>query len=434
MAVAAARVVVVAVSDPQQAAATVLIVAPHGSYRTQAFIAAAGRIGVNTLIASEGKHSVVSAYARGIHIDFRDPARALSDLIEAAQRYRIVGVIGTDDASSELAARVAQHLGLPHNDPAAVRLARRKDLARAQLARAGVAKPAHQLLDLQAPLRAQRALDYPVVLKPLGLSASRGVIRADDDAQFVAAAERIRLILDSLPELQPQTRRYVLVEQFVPGAEIAVEAILSSGRLQILAVFDKPDPLDGPFFEETYYITPGTLSDAQLAEVRDVIMATCAAYGLCEGPVHAELRINARGVFVLEVAARTIGGMCGRLLRFGTGYSLEELVLAHAMGKPLPVVGDGGAAGVLMIPIPAAGMLKRIEGLLDAQRVPGIEDIDIQVREGYELVPLPEGGSYLGFMFARAPTPQQAEQALREAHARLNIVITPIWKLKQCVA
>lgn len=432
---AAARDVVVAQdSDPRGLTDTVLIVAPHGSYRTQPFIEAAGRLGINTLIASEGRHSVVSAYARGVHIDFREPERALTELLLAAQRYRIVGVVGTDDASTELAARLAQQLGLPHNAPASVRLARRKDLARAQLAQHGVSKPAHQLIDLDVPILAQRTLDYPVVIKPLALSASQGVIRTDDDAQLLAAVERIRRLLHDKPELDSHTRRYLLLEQFVPGAEIAVEAMLCAGRLQILAVFDKPDPLEGPFFEETYYITPSRLPAAQLDEVSKVIQAACDAYGLREGPVHAELRINAQGVFVLEVAARTIGGMCGRLLRFGTGYSLEELVLAHATGRALPAGGDDGAAGVLMIPIPQAGILKRIEGLLDAQRVPFIEDIDIQIREGHELVPLPEGNSYLGFIFARAPTPQQAEQALRAAHERLNIVIAPLWKLKQCVA
>lgn len=438
MAVAAARVVVADVfdtaQDSQAHTGTVLIVAPHGSYRTQAFIAAAGRIGVNTLIASQGKHSVVSAYAQGIHIDFRTPDAALQALLHAAQQHDIAGVIGTDDGSTELAAQLAQQLRLPHNDPAAVRLARRKDLARAQLARHGVNKPAHQLLDLQAPLLAQRMLDYPVVIKPLALSASQGVIRADDDTQFIAAVTRVQHLLQALPDLEPHTRRYVLLEQFVPGAEIAVEGMLCAGRLHILAVFDKPDPLEGPFFEETYYITPSRLLAAQLDDVSKVIQAACDAYGLREGPVHAELRINAQGVFVLEVAARTIGGMCGRLLRFGTGYSLEELVLAHATGRALPAGGDDGAAGVLMIPIPQAGILKRIEGLLDTQRVPFIEDIDIQIREGHELVPLPEGNSYLGFIFARAPTPQQAEQALRDAHARLNIVVAPLWRLKQCVA
>jgi len=212
---------------------------------------------------------------------------------------------------------------------------------------------------------------------------------------------------------------------------VAVEAMLTGGRLEILTIFDKPDPLDGPFFEETSYITPTRLTDEQQAELRNVISQACRAYGLQEGPVHAECRINHDGIFILEVAARTIGGLCGRLLRFGTGYSLEELVLSQALGKSLDLNSAVGAAGVLMIPIPAAGMLKRVEGLLAAQRVPYIEEVNIQVREGYELVPLPEGSSYFGFIFSRAPDARQVEHALREAHACLKIITAPVWKMAQ---
>jgi biotin carboxylase len=205
--------------------------------------------------------------------------------------------------------------------------------------------------------------------------------------------------------------------------------MLKGGELQVLAVFDKPDPLHGPYFEETYYITPSRHARDTLNELHHTVLAACSAYGLQEGPVHAECRINADGVWILEVAARTIGGLCGRLLQFGTGYSLEELVLAQAMGKTLPLETSQQGAGVLMIPIPQAGILKRVEGILAAQRVPYIESVEIQLREGHELVPLPEGSSYLGFIFARAPSARQAEQALREAHACLNIVVAPLWKV-----
>ncbi|MEJ2450554.1 MAG: ATP-grasp domain-containing protein [Gammaproteobacteria bacterium] len=418
---------------------TVLIIAPHGSYRTLSFIAAADRMGVHALIASEGKHSIVSAYARGVHIDFSDADAALAELLRVAGQHNIVGVIGTDDATTELAATLAKTLGLPHNEPAAVRIARRKDHARACLSQHGVPVPQHWRLDLGLPLASQlEQIAYPVVVKPIALSASRGVIRADSPFELQQAIERVSRLLQGISDLDEEARRFLLVEEYVPGVEIAIEAMLVHGQLHILTVFDKPDPLEGPFFEETYYVTPTRLSMQQQTEVEAVLQQACAAYGLQEGPVHAECRVNVRGVFVIEIAARTIGGLCGRLLRFGTGYSLEELVLAHAMDKTLSLKREPGAAGVLMIPIPQAGMLKRVEGLLAAQRVSYIVDIDIQVREGHELVPLPEGASYLGFIFSHAPTIQEAEQALRDAHACLHFVIAPIWKLNQgttvCVA
>jgi hypothetical protein len=202
---------------------------------------------------------------------------------------------------------------------------------------------------------------------------------------------------------------------------------LTGGVLTVLSLFDKPDPLDGPYFEETYYVTPSRLDPDLQARIRLQVERACQAYGLREGPIHAECRVNDAGVWIIEVAARSIGGLCARLLRFGTGYTLEELILAHALSESLPAQTEKGGAGVLMIPVPQAGILRRVEGVMAAKRVRDIEDVVIQVREGYELVPWPEGASYLGFIFARAVSPQQAEAALRSAHACLNIVVAPLW-------
>jgi biotin carboxylase len=271
-------------------------------------------------------------------------------------------------------------------------------------------------------------LAYPVVVKPVCLSASRGVIRADHQTDLRQAIARIQVMLHKERLADPDLARWLLVEQYIPGQEVALEGMLHDGRLTVMAVFDKPDPLEGPYFEETYYTTPSRHPAETQVELEAQVQAACAAYGLREGPIHAECRLNEHGVWILEVAARSIGGLCGQLLRFGTGYSLEELVLAQAMGRRLPVTPAAGGAGVLMIPIPRAGVLRRVEGLLEAQQVPGITAIDIQIREGHELVPLPEGASYLGFIFARGDTPAQAEAALRQAHACLNIVVAPLWK------
>lgn len=413
------------------ACSRVLIIAPHGSYRTAPFIQTARQQGIEVLIASQGEYSIVSDYARGLQVDFANEQQALEKIVKAAQQQAFTGIIGTDDTTTVLAANVANRLGLPHNPPDAVRIAGRKDKARACLAHYGVRIPRFQILDLQHPLDEQLAnFDFPGVVKPVGLSASRGVIRVDDREQLAIAVERIRAILASEHQLAEEVRQTLLLEQFIPGQEVAVEAMLYDGELEILTLFDKPDPMDGPFFEETYYVTPSSLSQPIQQAIQKEVLAACRAYGLREGPIHAECRINDEGVWILEVAARTIGGLCGRLLHFGTGQQLEDLVLAHAQGKRIDVARRDGAAGVLMIPIPQAGILKRVEGLLAAQRIPGIEEVNIQIRDGYELVPLPEGGSYLGFIFASGDTTRQVEQALREAHACLNIVVAPLWKVR----
>jgi biotin carboxylase len=407
----------------------ILLIAPHDSYRTAPFLAAAKTRGIEVLIASEAKHSLVSVYAEGLHLDLGDPQASLQTILREARERPFAAVLGSDDASTELAALAAHELGLPHNPTAAVRLARRKDLARERLAQAGVPVPRHWRLDLTRPLAAQTEdIRFPCVLKPVALAASRGVIRADNLDELTQAAARIQVLLAGAGLREAEERETILVEEFIPGFEVAVEGLLTHGSLKILTIFDKPDPLDGPYFEETYYITPSRLDAPTQQVLRETISSACAAYGLREGPIHAECRINEQGVWILEVAARTIGGLCGRLLRFGIGTSLEELVLLHALGERPELNSETGGAGVLMIPIPQAGILRRVEGVLAAGKVPYIEEVVIHVREGYELVPLPEGSSYLGFIFARAPSAAQAEVALRTAHACLRVVVMPLWK------
>jgi len=417
-------------NQPGTQVSRVLIIAPHGSYRTAPFIQAARQQHCEVLIASQGEHSIVSEYAQGLHIDLADPERAVARILQAAAEQPFVGVIGTDDGTTEIATRVANQLGLPHNPVSAVRLTGRKDLARIRLREHHVNVPQFWIVNLKQSLVEQcQGVSYPCVVKPVGLSASRGVIRVNHFSDLQQAVSRIDRILANEGPMEAEQRTTLLLEQFIPGQEVAVEGMLYKGELEILAIFDKPDPMHGPFFEETYYLTPSRFSEAVQQQIYQQVAVACQAYGLVEGPVHAECRVNSEGVWLLELAARTIGGLCGQLLRFGTGFGLEELVLAHARGRRVAIQRQHEAAGVLMIPIPRAGVLKRIEGLLAAQQVPLIEQVNIQIREGYELVPLPEGGSYLGFIFARGENVSDVEQALRQAHDCLNIVTAPLWKV-----
>jgi biotin carboxylase len=411
-------------------ASRLLLIAPHNSYRTVPYLEAARRLGISVLVASEGKFSLVSEIADGLHIDLEDPA-ALERLLSANRALPFTGVVATDDACVELASRIAKALNLPHNPPQAARFTRRKDLSRQTLATAGVPVPEFQIIDLRRPIAAQHGrLEFPCVIKPLSLSASRGVIRVDDAGSLSTACARVQRILAGESIRDDFAATHLLIETFISGPEVALEGLLRAGQLSVLAIFDKPDPLEGPFFEETYYITPSRHDEAIKARVIRRVEDACQALGLREGPVHAEVRISQVDGVILEVASRTIGGDCARLLRFGTGESLEDLVISHAVGKPLPVYPQAGGAGVLMIPIPAAGILRRIEGIAQARAVPWIDDILIGIREGYQLVPLPEGSSYLGFIFAHAPTPAAAEAALREAHAKLKVVVAPVMVLE----
>ena len=421
---------VVASHCSRKAPSRLLLIAPPNSYRTVAYLESARRQGVDVLVASEGKHSLVGEIASGLHVDLSAPD-ALDILLEAAQDRPFSGVVATDDTTVELGSRIAQALELPHNEPQAARISRYKDLSRQALADAGVPVPEFRVVDLCGEVAGQCAdIRFPCVVKPLSLSASRGVIRANDREQLLSACARVAAIVASEGSSDAWLRSHVLVEGYVSGAEVALEGLLYGGELAVLAIFDKPDPLQGPYFEETYYVTPSRHDTALQQQIIATVKAACAAIGLREGPVHAEVRLAESGSVIIEVASRTIGGECARLLAFGTGHSLEELVIAHAVGRPLAIKPATGAAGVLMIPIHEAGILRRIEGITAARAVPFIEDILISIREGYELVPLPEGSSYLGFMFACAATPEQVEVALRTAHDHLRVVVGPLLKIE----
>ena len=406
----------------------VLLIAPPQSYRIGAYLKAAQEMDVTIQVASSLKHTLIPELARGLHIDLEDNAQALETIYRAASSTPYDGIIATDDATVELAAHAADVLGLKCNAVRSARLVRRKDLARSRLQAAGVPVPQHRLISLnEDPLEQIDRIPFPNVVKPLNLSASRGVIRTDNQQQFLAACERIRPLIADQPD--PFERSHLLVESYIDGFEVALEGFLSNGRLNQLALFDKPEPLIGPFFEETYYITPSRLSRKHQQLIHTRVADACNAYGLFEGPVHAELRITNDEAWILEVAGRTIGGECGRLFDLASNQDLESLVIANALGRPLPITRIEGAAGVLMIPIPKSGMLRRYDGVETARAVPYIEEVRISAPIGHELVTLPEGSSYLGFIFSRADTAKQAETALREAHRRLSFKIDPLWRI-----
>lgn len=405
----------------------VLLLMPATSYRARDFLDAARRLGVEVVVGSNHRQ-VLEAFSGGrtLTLGFGPLAADVSRIVAHARDTAIAAIVGTDEETTLLAAAASEALGLPHNSGDSVAAAHDKHRFRCALARAGIPSPWFKLVSLRDdPAEAAGAAAYPCVLKPLNLSASRGVIRADDQAAFLAARSRIAAILEGSHGAAAQRPAgSFLLEGYIPGVEVALEGLLDDGRLQPLALFDKPDPLDGPFFEETIYVTPSRLPDGRQSAIVAAAAAAAKALGLKDGPIHAELRINDRGIWVIELAARSIGGLCSRALRFGDGLTLEQLILRHALGLPTSRLGrDERATGVMMIPIPKAGRLRAVAGLEAARGVSGIEEVIISIPIGDRLVPLPEGDRYLGFIFARAAEPSQVESALRGAHHRLGFEI-----------
>ena len=407
--------------------ARLLLLLPTRTYRTEDFVDAAHTLGVDLVCASE-KPSTLEALAPDslLTLDFSDARDAAARVAEWSAERPLAAVVGVDDVTAAAAAAIAERLGLRASAPAAVAAARDKFQMRQCLAAAGVPVPRFRRIALgENPVLAARGVEFPCVLKPLSLSASRGVIRANTTEQFVVAFKRIAALLarDDVT-VSGDAARYLLAEEYVPGLEVALEGLLIGGTLHVLALFDKPDPLEGPFFEETIYVTPSRLPDVVQEAIRATTARACAGLGLTEGPVHAELRVNDDGPWVLEVAARSIGGLCSRTLRFGTGMTLEEIILRHALGWPIATLErERPAAGVMMIPIPRAGVLKDVRGLDDAKATRHVEDVVISAHLGQEVVALPEGWQYLGFIFARGEAPADVEDALRIAHSRLRFAI-----------
>jgi len=401
----------------------VLLLLPTASYRAADFTAAAGRLGVDVVVGSEHRQALAGSMGdRAVVVPLARSDRAVEVIAAIHRRAPLDAIVAVDDQGQVPAAAAAERLGLAHNPPDAVAATRDKALMRARLAAGAVPQPAFRVVAAGGDLAAAAGdLGYPCVVKPLSLAASQGVIRVDDPRAATAAADRIRAILDGRPEA-------LIVERFVPGPEVAIEGLLTEGHLEILATFDKPDPLDGPFFEETIYVTPSRHGASVLAGVEAAVAQAAAALGLREGPVHAEARIDASGAAVIiELAARSIGGLCGRALRFGVGVSLEEVILRQALGMGLEgLTRETLASGVMMLPIRSAGILERVSGLAEARTVEGIEGIEISIAPGRPVVPLPEGNRYLGFAFARASTPAKVDAALRRAQAALVVHLRPL--------
>ena len=407
-----------------------LLLSKTTGYQTRAFREAAERLGVPLMLGTDRCHVLEDPWRDGaIALRFENPEESAQAIVAAAKDQPPSGIVALGDQTTLTAALAAEKLGLPHHPPAGVSAAGDKFASRRRFQEAGLLAPKFARLSLDGSAALPAELEFPSVVKPLGLAASRGVIRADTADQLRDAVQRIGRLLET-PEvrmMRGDNAGFVLVESFIPGREYALEGVMHHGRLQVLALFDKPDPLDGPFFEETIYVTPSRLDRETQHQIRDCTQRAVRALGLRHGPVHAEMRVNEKRVWMLEVAARPIGGLCARALRFGDGATLEELLIRHALGMAADQLQrEPQAAGVMMIPVPANGTLVEVEGLEEARDVAGIEDVVITAKPRQTLIHWPEGNSYPGFIFARGDSPELVEQALRQAHQRLKFVVTPL--------
>jgi hypothetical protein len=406
---------------------SVLLVAETTGYQTRTFAEAARRLGVSLTLATDRCHVLEDPWGdQAAPVRFDDPSAAVAQLTSD----RFDGIVAVGDRPSLLAAQVADRLGILYHSPEAAAACHDKYAARQLFAAAGLPVPRFFRVSLSDdPNAAALRATYPCVLKPLGLSASRGVIRADSVEEFVAAFSRIKAILET-PELlrrRDEVNGFIQVEEFLPGREFALEGLVTDGCLACLAIFDKPIPLDGPFFEETIYVTPSRQPDAVQRAIVQTVQRGIGALGRMHGPVHAEVRVDDGSVWLLEIAARPIGGLCARALQFEGNVPLEEVVLRHSLGDRFESLRPATpSSGVMMIPVPKSGIYEDAVGVAESSALAGIDDVVITARPGQKLLQLPEGNSYLGFIFARGSSPEFVERALRHAHARLTFRIATV--------
>ena len=424
----------------------VLLLATTTGYQTRMFAEAASTLGVELLYATDRCDQLDDPWSDGaIPVRYHEEWRSVDSVLKTVDARPVNAVLAVGDRPTVMAAYLSRLLGLPGHPPEAAAAARDKRLCREKLKAAGLPTPSFITVPIAADAMALLdRITFPLVIKPTVLSASRGVIRADDAISFATAFDRVRRLLASaeVRELRDPEADVVQIEDYIEGAEYALEGLLENGVLRTLALFDKPDPLDGPFFEETIYVTPSRVSPDAQRQIEDAVSAAVVALGLHHGPIHAEVRVNASGVFVLEVAGRPIGGLCAKALRFeATGgtentdrpqasIGFEELLLRTALGEAVDGwTRESRASAVMMIPIPRSGVYRRVEGLEAAGLVPHVEEIQITAKPDQQLLALPEGSSYLGFIFARADTPALAERAVRDAHAQLRFTIDPLLEI-----
>jgi biotin carboxylase len=413
----------------------ILLFATKLGYQTRSFQGAAEKLGVELAYVTDRCGRLDDPWNdRALAVHFELPEGAAGSVLERERGRPVDGVLAVGDQPTVAAAYVARGLGLTHNHPASVEACRSKLRTREVLREAGIPVPWFRAVRLDPePEPALLGISYPCVLKPLSLSASQGVVRANNREEFVAGAARLKRLLDS-PEIRATYEPHLdqmLAEGYLDGKEVAVEGLLTEGTLRVLALFDKPDPLEGPYFEETIYVTPTRLSSAEQRAIEQSFADSVRALGLTHGPVHGEFRLNQHGVWPIEVAARPIGGLCARALRFvleagKDTIGLEELILRHELGfSGSSAPRESQASGVMMIPVPRSGVLEKEEGQEEAQATPGISSLEITARLHDFIAAWPEGSSYLGFLFACANEPAAVENALREAHRKLRFTLTP---------
>jgi biotin carboxylase len=473
----------------------VLILATTTGYQTRAFGEAAERLGVELVFATDRCHLIEDPWQDGaVAIRFNDEEASVAAILASADDRPIDGIVVVGDRPAVIAARVSQALGIAWHPPEAAAIGIHKLRTRERLRAANLPVPSWSVVTLsgrspavdgqspiprilpipthqspqsptpnpQSPQNPQPP-QFPCVVKPVALSGSRGVMRANDANELSAAIDRLRTLMQS-PEVRAErndAHDTALIEAFIPGREYALEGLMHHGALHALAIFDKPDPLDGPFFEETIYVTPSSAPPDEQRAILDAVTRAAAAIGLHHGSIHAECRVNADGVFILEVAPRPIGGLCARALRFvpitddsilpspshrslqsptpnpqspvpnpQSPASFEELLLRHATGEAVHGWSrETDASGVMMIPIPRRGIYRGVDGVDAARDVPYVDDVRITAKPDQLLIPLPEGASYLGFIFARAAHPRDVERALRDAQARLAFQIAPEFRV-----
>lgn len=405
------------------------------------FVSSECRAAMGPLAAAKARHfkTLVAATSRPCVDDdlvdrfLRIPDRSSKEVAAYVERQceglLVSGVLASDDWDVVAAAMIADKLGLRFVGVETALAATNKFLMRQRLRNGGAVVPDFQCFAIGDNAgEIAKSLRFPVVIKPTYGQGSLGVIRADTVDEFEKAFQytsRIIVDLDMRPSAV-RDRSGILVEQYIPGEEYTVELLMHEGKPYSLAVFEKPDPLEGPYFEEGIYVTPIRRDEKIRSLLVEAAIRGSRALGIETGPCHCELRLSGELPYILEIAARPIGGFCSQVFADLMGFDLHDLVLQNAVGLPVmpPPIADGVALGVMMLPVPGRGNLARVSGVDRALDIDGIMSVKIHVEAGSRILPYPEQSCYIGTVLATGSSADEVVARLKSAAKAVSFELT----------
>ncbi len=388
-----------------------LLVIPENSYKSNDFVVAAEKLGIDFLIITDSEQ-VSSKFSDTVIINKFDAELNKNNLKKLKD---VTHVLPVDHSALKFSGYLVDLLEVKGNKLESINLSMNKYESR---------KIFNSLLDIKVNNEIIKNIDDvntfinkngTSVLKPIYGTASKSVLKINNVEKNKEQIEKL---------MQDCFDQDLVIEEYIDGKEYALEGTIINSELKKIVIFDKPVEYKHPYFEESIYITPSELSSEAEKRVVSIVDKACKKIGLEDGPVHVEFKINENQIFIIEINPRMIGGLCSRCLSFGLfKVSLEEIILHAFMNNELKNIELlNNYVGVLMIPTPKSGKFISINKE-ELENIPNISNVEITVPEGSDLLEPPYGDKYLGFAFSQGIDKKTVNESLLTAMNLANPII-----------